>query len=278
MMKVKVFFRAALFLGVWSAAACGPEAETGAVFSKFSTPAGNTPADTLPPASGALAQRVSSVSPALPGRDDLTGKFDPAKHPDFVPVGKPYTDKPGMLLRREAFEKFKILWAAARKDGLTLKIISSTRTFEQQKNIWERKWARYAAEIPDAQARTLKILEYSAMPGTSRHHWGTDIDLNDLNNASFEADGPHADIYTWLRKNAAAYGFYQPYTAQGANRPQGYKEEKWHWSYLPLAGPFLRQYAQTTTDAQMTGFSGAETAPAIAIVQNYVLGVHPACK
>ncbi|MDX1913234.1 MAG: D-alanyl-D-alanine carboxypeptidase family protein, partial [Saprospiraceae bacterium] len=101
------------------------------------------------------------------GIDYLMGKFDPAARTDFVKIGKPYTDKAGMMLRKEAFESFEKMWTAARNDGITLKIISSTRTFTQQKAIWEGKWSRFAQETPDPEKRALRILEYSAMPGVS---------------------------------------------------------------------------------------------------------------
>ncbi|MBL7809803.1 MAG: M15 family metallopeptidase [Saprospiraceae bacterium] len=217
--------------------------------------------DTLPP--------TLTVS-----KDYLLGKFDPATHPDFVVVGKPYSDKPGMMLRKEAFEAFQRMWEAARKDGITLRVISSTRTFEQQKNIWEGKWTRFAREAPAPLDRARKILEYSSMPGSSRHHWGTDIDLNDLNNPSFEAGGAYEKVYTWLVTHAHEYGFCQPYTP---GRTHGYREEKWHWSYTPLSKPFLQQYQRTITNADIQGFQGAQLASEVGAVEHYVLGIGDAC-
>ncbi len=76
------------------------------------------------------------------------------------------------------------------------------------------------------------------MPGTSRHHWGTDFDLNNLTNSYFSR-GEGKVIYAWLKKNAGKYGFCQPYTA---GREEGYNEERWHWSYIPLARIFLREW------------------------------------
>jgi D-alanyl-D-alanine dipeptidase len=205
----------------------------------------------------------------------LLGRFLPAQHPDFVAVGAPYTDKPDMMLRKEAFEAFEKMWKAAKNDGVTLKIISSTRNFDQQKRIWEGKWARFAADTPDPQKRALKILEYSSMPGSSRHHWGTDIDLNDLNNPTFEAGGKYEKVYQWLSAHAHEYGYCQPYTA---GRPHGYHEEKWHWSYTPLSKPFLAAYQAKLNDTQISGFVGAETAISIGIVKHYVLGINQECK
>ncbi|MEO6757878.1 MAG: M15 family metallopeptidase, partial [Saprospiraceae bacterium] len=154
-------------------------------------------------------------------------------------------------------------------------IISSTRTFAQQKTIWEGKWTRFAKDAPAPKDRALKILEYSSMPGSSRHHWGTDMDLNDLNNSAFEPGGKYEKVYAWLLEHAGEYGFGQPYTA---GRPNGYHEEKWHWSYLPLARPFLAQYRQRLNEKDISGFEGSETATEIGIVKNYVLGINPDCQ
>lgn len=221
----------------------------------------------------ATPQPASAPQPAV-NREYLLGKFDPAKNPDFTPVGAPYSDKPGMFLRKEAFQAFQAMWKAAKAEGITLKIISSTRTFGQQKAIWEGKWARFAKDVPGPRERALKILEFSSMPGSSRHHWGTDVDLNDLNNASFEAGGRYERVYLWLVAHAHEYGFCQPYTA---GRPAGYQEEKWHWSYLPLSAPLLESYRNTLSEADIEGFAGAETAREIGIVKNYVLGINADC-
>lgn len=206
------------------------------------------------------------------------GKFDPSTRTDFVAVKKTYTDKPDMYLRREAYEAFEKMALSAKKEGVVLKIISSTRTFAQQKAIWEGKWERFAADQPDPEDRARKILEYSSMPGTSRHHWGTDLDLNDLNNPTFEKGGKYEKVYQWLSSHAHEYGFCQPYTPKGAERPHGYNEEKWHWSYQPLSKEILAAYKQQVTDAQIVGFKGAETASTIHAVGHYVSGVSGQCQ
>ncbi len=221
---------------------------------------------------------TSVTAPDPVGKDYLMGKFDPASRQDFVKITTPHTDRAGMMLRRETYEAFKKMAAAAKKEGVILKIISSTRTFAQQKAIWEGKWQRFAAETPDPTARALRIMEYSSMPGSSRHHWGTDLDLNDLNNATFEGNGKHRNVYEWLQAHAAEYGFCQPYTPKGAARPNGYNEEKWHWTYLPLSKNLLAEYKRSVTDADIAGFVGAETAPAVKAVVNYVLGISKLCE
>jgi zinc D-Ala-D-Ala carboxypeptidase len=222
--------------------------------------------------------RQTAAATVVVDKAYLQGKFDPATHPDFVAVSTPYTDRTGMYMRKEAFTAYEKMYADAKKAGVSLKIISSTRTFAQQKGIWEGKWKRFAAEAPDPKTRALKILEYSSMPGSSRHHWGTDIDLNDLNNPAFEPGGQYAKVYEWLSAHAHEYGFCQPYSPKGTERPNGYNEERWHWSYTPLSKPFLQQYRTTITDDQFQGFEGADMAPAVQIVQHYVCGIREACQ
>jgi zinc D-Ala-D-Ala carboxypeptidase len=210
--------------------------------------------------------------------DLLMGKFVPATHPDFVKIASTYTDKPGMMLQKAAYDAFVQMHQAAKSDGVVLRVISSTRTFEQQKNIWEAKWERFAADHPAPANRAAKILEYSSMPGSSRHHWGTDIDLNALNNEAFEGNGPHRKVYDWLVKNASKYGYGQPYTPKGPARPNGYNEEKWHWSYLPLARGYRQAYLSRITNEDIKGFKGADTAPAVHAVEHYVGGVSQDCQ
>ena len=78
-----------------------------------------------------------------------------------------------------------------------------------------------------------KILLYSSMPSTSRHHWGTDIDINSLEPSYFEY-GRGKIEYDWLVKNGAKFGFCQTYSDFAKNdRSSGYQEESWHWTYMP---------------------------------------------
>ena len=216
----------------------------------------------------------------------LTGRFDPADHPDFVSVAPKYTDGDPYLLHRQTYAAFERMHVAAKADGVTLTMVSATRNFERQKQIWEAKWngqrllegTEKADEVyPDPADRARAILRYSSMPGTSRHHWGTDIDLNDLNNGYF-ASGEGLRVYEWLTTHAAEYGFCQPYTAKGAARPNGYEEEKWHWSYLPLATKLTDFAARELNDRDIAGFAGAEAAPRIGVIENYVLGINKKCR
>lgn len=228
---------------------------------------------------------IPPVSPEF-SLEYLMGKFDPTTHPDFERVEDGYTDGDTYYLRKDTYAAFREMWAAAKTDGITLVLISATRNFDRQKSIWEAKWtgtrtiengANAAEKYPDPVYRALKILEYSSMPSISRHHWGTDIDLNDLDNYTFEK-GPGKPVYDWLSKHADRFGFCQPYSPKGPQRPNGYNEEKWHWSYRPVSGQLTALAAQQLKDDMISGFKGAETATQIGVVEKYVLGINAACR
>ena len=98
--------------------------------------------------------------------------------------------------------------------------------------------------------------------------------LNAVNNTYFEKEGQGKKVYDWLIAHAAEYGFCQPYTA---GRSSGYTEEKWHWTYLPLASQLTKAAAHQLTDDQVSGFLGDETAISIGVVEKYILGINPEC-
>ena len=217
--------------------------------------------------------------------DYLMGKFNPKQHKDFTDIKSTHASRAGMRLRKDTYESFQKMYNAALKDGVRLTIISATRPFMHQKRIWEAKWfgkrkvngRMLSPMVKDEEMRAKLILMYSSMPGTSRHHWGTDIDLNDLNNPYFEK-GKGKKIYDWLVANAYEYGFCQVYSEIGPERPNGYLEEKWHWSYVPVARRLTEQYKAKVTNADITGFAGSNTVVTIDMVNNYVLGINAVCK
>ena len=222
----------------------------------------------------AHAQRVDSTA-------YLLGRFEPARHPDFALIAAPLASRAGMYLRRDALDALTTMADAAKRDGVVLRVVSATRNFDAQRAIWDAKWngttkveGRDLSTERDLVKRTRTILTFSAMPGASRHHWGTDVDLNALTDAYF-ARGEGAKVYAWLTTHAPTYGFCQPYTAKGEARPLGHEEEKWHWSYRPVSAPLLAAYARRVTADSLRGFAGAEQG-AIAI-REYVAGVAAAC-
>jgi LAS superfamily LD-carboxypeptidase LdcB len=144
---------------------------------------------------------------------------------------------------------------AARAAGIDLAPASSFRSFDRQLQIWNEKFSGQrplydiSGEVIDAlglqpQERVSAILVWSAVPGASRHHWGTDLDLIDrraippqyrlrLVAEEFTAGGPFVRLAAWLEQEAGRFGFFRPYRGVSS----GVAPEPWHWSYAPLAEP-----------------------------------------
>lgn len=152
---------------------------------------------------------------------------------------------------------------AAALDGIELALVSSYRSFAQQARIWTAKYTGQRPVYNKAQqqvdihnltgfAKLEAILLYSALPGASRHHWGTDFDLYDkaavaadyqvqLLDAEYQPAGPFYGLDQWLNQHAARFGFFRPY-----QRDQGgVAKEAWHISYRPLAEDYLNHFNET---------------------------------
>ena len=144
---------------------------------------------------------------------------------------------------------FSAMQAAALKDSINIQLVSAYRSFERQLYLWEDKFVRYTDEGLSPEAAIARILKYSTIPGTSRHHWGTDIDIKDGNiknetrllvHSKFHNNGPFVPLHQWMEANAHRYGFYLVYTNDAART--GFSYEPWHYSYLPEAKSFLKGY------------------------------------
>lgn len=219
---------------------------------------------------------IASDSLTVVTKEYLLGKFDPATHPLFVKIDKQSTDKPNIYMRSDAFKAFQEMQKEASKAGISIKIISATRNFEYQKGIWEKKWLRSKYKGWKEVDKVRDILKYSSMPGTSRHHWGTDVDFNSVDLAYF-AGSEGKKLYEWLVKNAVKFGFSQTYTNKSDGRT-GYEEEKWHWSYIPVSGKLLAAYNAQITYSDIVGFSGSNSAQESQCIELYVNGIANSLK
>ena len=170
-------------------------------------------------------------------QDLLMGKED----------SKLFSNSIGLLSETAAaFEKMKI---AALNAGHDIEIVSAYRSYNRQRDIWNRKYLSNEIKGFSPVENINKIIEYSTLPGTSRHHWGTDIDIIDgsvtkdgdvLLTEKFHGDGPYSELRVWLEENASKFGFLRPYSNNIERK--GFNYEPWHYSYAPIAIPMLKAY------------------------------------
>ena len=107
------------------------------------------------------------------------------------------------------------------------------------------------------------ILTYSSMPGSSRHHWGTDVDLYGLGRSAFESGG-QANRMACARVNIRLREVTPGFDRTGYLRT--------HWSYVPLSRPFLKAYLDSVSSS-FSSFLGSEQAGSVNIINHYVAGV-----
>ncbi|MBW7983510.1 M15 family metallopeptidase [Enterobacillus tribolii] len=178
-------------------------------------------------------------------------------------------------LQPEAVQAFGALQQAAAGAGFNLQPASTFRDFARQQAIWNGK---FCGERPvmdaeshpmdvcalDDAARCHAILRWSALPGASRHHWGTDLDIYDpdllpegqklqLEPWEYLEGGYFFGLHRWLSANMARFGFYRPFDTDA----QGVAYEPWHLSYRPLARQLEKQL---TPGALLQAWQGEEIA------------------
>ncbi len=176
----------------------------------------------------------------------------------------------GYFIHAALYGPFNALCYSAARAGFKLQVVSAWRSFDRQRQIWNEKAAGLRPILDDSGAivarKTLTdeetmwaILRWSALPGASRHHWGTDIDVIDA--ASVPAGyrvqltveetvngGVFAEFHRWLDDylRRPDCHFFRPYLSDTG----GIAPEPWHLSYAPQA----MLYQQMITVEQLREF------------------------
>lgn len=149
-------------------------------------------------------------------------------------------------MQEEVYEAYERMRQAAAKEGIDIKLVSAHRSYHRQREIWNAKYKTLTLQGLPAKDAIQEIITYSTLPGTSRHHWGTDIDIIDNANPQsgdvllaekFYGDGPSSALRSWMKRNAADYGFLEVYTDH-PNR-KGFAHEPWHYTYHSLSKAYL---------------------------------------
>ena len=184
---------------------------------------------------------------------------------DLLPYGLGTPDlvefQPGYFVDREIVADLKALSEMAKAKGFELRLESAYRSFEKQLSIWNRKargeLALLSAEgVPmerpkDEEELMYAILTWSALPGASRHHLGTDIDVVDgaacpegyeVQLTPAECEGLFAKFHVFLTERMVAdkaFGFSRVFIpGRGKIRPEG-----WHIAHLPTSRKRLEHFS-----------------------------------
>lgn|SRR5512138_2305826 len=172
--------------------------------------------------------------------------------------------EPACSLHYEVVASWLAMRDAAAVDGIDLQVRSSFRDFMTQLAIWNSKW-RGERPLYDREGRLLRrdqlndsqavdaILLWSALPGGSRHHWGSDLDVVDaaeiptgykveLLPSEYARGGLFEKLTRWLDAHMHEFGFFRPYRTERG----GVSPEPWHLSYAPVSLPALESLSLST--------------------------------
>lgn len=153
------------------------------------------------------AMPKASISAPL---DRLSQVHGAANEAELVSLPSNYTTK-NEQIHKDVYDPLMAMIAAAEKDGVSLSVVSAYRSYKRQKQIWENKWGGASDDDPK---KALSILKWSSFPGISRHHWGTEVDLNSVT-LSYWQSAKGMATHQWLVNNAPSFGFVR-YMAQTA--------------------------------------------------------------
>jgi LAS superfamily LD-carboxypeptidase LdcB len=164
----------------------------------------------------------------------------------------------GCKIHRGVVEPLIALKKAATAAGFDLRVASGFRDFGRQLSIFNAK-VRGERAVLDSTGKTQillsklsdlakveAIMRWSALPGASRHHWGTDVDVYDaaavaddyqIQLTPAECAGPFAPFHSWLDENLARFGFFRPYRIDRG----GIAPERWHLSFAGQASIYQRE-------------------------------------
>ena len=167
------------------------------------------------------------------------------------------------LVHNRMLQDFLRLKNSASEAGFDLQVISAFRDYDRQLKIWNAKASGERPLLDDLEKPLdysklspvqiiFAILRWSAIPGCSRHHWGSDIDVYDGNTqtatdvklvpSECEDKGPAAALHAWLDDQFSqnkSFGFFRPF----ASDLGGVSPERWHLSYYPVSRRMIDEFS-----------------------------------
>lgn len=191
-------------------------------------------------------------------------------------------------MQQEVYNAYEQMRKAAAKAGIDIKVVSGHRSYNRQREIWNAKYSIFISKGLSPKNAIREIITYSTLPGTSRHHWGTEIDIIDNANTQsgdvlltekFYGDGPSSALRSWMNQNAVDYGFLEVYTDQ-PNR-KGFAHEPWHYTYYSLSKAYLEilinhAISEIAKDEQLLGREFLDSEFFNSYKAEHILGINPA--
>lgn len=160
---------------------------------------------------------------------DISLSNDFISNVDRVAIKDKYTSgsESSKYIDKRVKEHFENMCKAAADDGVTLISVSAYRSYNYQKNLYNRRVERCMREDGlNEEAAKKKAATIVAVPGTSEHHLGLAVDINSVE-TSFE----NTRAFRWLQEHAEEYGFILRFPKDKQNITK-IIYEPWHYRYV----------------------------------------------
>lgn len=192
-----------------------------------------------------------------------------------------------IMLEFETLQAYRRMKEAAALDGIQLQTITGFKSFNHEREIFENEYHTYRNKGYTNIDTFDYITQYVPVPGTSRYHWGTEIDIVDLNidiphgylidEKNYVKDGMFSHLSQWMKVHASKFGFYLPYTEDKYRK--GFAFEPWHYSYKPTTLQIIKKLNTNalTEKIRAQQIDGLEHIPSSFLpnyLEEYVFGVN----
>ena len=171
------------------------------------------PTATLSPEAAALPWNLTIVNSDNPVPDDWTIEFTELKNNQRVDS--------------RIYPELQAMFDACRADGLKPMVMTSYRTYDDQKAMLTRKYKQYrnsGMSHSEAQAAALKVAMY---PGYSEHQLGLAVDIDSADTSTCSNDS----VWSWMKQHCQEYGFIWRYPGEKSDIT-GISNESWHYRYV----------------------------------------------
>ena len=175
-------------------------------------------------------KKVLEIEKAFP-KDDLSlyylidkthtvgADYEPTHLRKLVQNNDYIINKTTLSLREDAADALAEMGRAAKKDGVTLDVSSTYRSYETQERTFN-----YWVSVDGLEEAERE----SARPGTSQHQLGAAVDFGNIEDSYSLTDG-----CKWLNAHAEEYGWSLSFP-QGYEDVTGYRWECWHFRYIGI--------------------------------------------
>ena len=133
----------------------------------------------------------------------------------------------GQRVDSRIYPELQAMFDAARAAGRTPLVISSYRTYDDQKAMLLKKYNSFRDKGYSQEDAQVEALKWAAYPGYSEHQLGLAIDVGTSNSEKCSKDR----VWSWLKEHCAEYGFIWRYSEEKSDIT-GISNEPWHFRYV----------------------------------------------